>query len=169
MKNYKLSDDEILKKVKFALLDWAYGDLHRASNGGAKMGAFILASCYIDYLAWFYSDKKGIGLRYKEFSVNFLKMYNSDDLYTSLRCKLVHHYSEGGKYEFTHNKPHFHLKSSVLPGRTIINLDNFLIELKNASDDYFALVDSNKTCKKRLVEKYKSHGILGPSPIDSLK
>jgi len=133
------------------------------------MGAFILASCYIDYLAWYYSGKKGVGQRYRQFVKRFLKMYNPDDLYESLRCKLVHNYSEGGKYEFTHKKHRFHLKASQLQGRTVVNLDDFLKELENARDQYFNLVDSDVTLKRRLIEKYKHTGILGPSPIDMAK
>lgn len=160
--------EKIIKKVESTLREWAFKDILRASDGGAKMGAFILASCYIDYLAWYYSNKSKVGERYKEFVKKFLKNYNADDLYYSLRCKLVHYYSEGGKYEFTHNKPKFHLKPSKLPNRIIINLENFLKELKNATEQYFELVDSNQTYKNRLIKKYEKVGILGVSPVNSI-
>lgn len=162
-------DKEIIKNVKLRLSGWAFEDIHRASSGGAKLGAFILASCYIDYLASYYSSKEKVGDRYIDFVGKFLTMYNPEDLYHELRCKLVHNYSGGKKYEYTHNKPKSHLKPSKLPGRTIINLENFLKELKNARDQYLDLVNSNRTFRTRMVKKYKKYGILGPSPIDKLK
>jgi hypothetical protein len=51
-------DEEIIKRIKNSLSQLAFADVKKASDGGAKMGAFILASCFIDYLAGFYYGHK---------------------------------------------------------------------------------------------------------------
>jgi hypothetical protein len=154
-----MTNEEIIKKVKFALSNWANEDLYKASRGGAKMGTFILASCFIDYLSFYYSDLGEVKERYKEFVNRFMPQYNSEDLYISLRCKLVHNYTEGGKYMFVHEKPHLHLKE--YNGRLIINLENFLSDVSKAREEYFKLVDSNDEFKNRLIKRFNEVGILG--------
>lgn len=153
-------DEDIVQKVKFALSDWALEDLYKASFGGAKMGAFILASCYIDYLSCYYFNSDSSKGNYINFVNRFLPDYSGKDLYESLRCKLVHNYTEGGKYEFTDDKPHLHFKISKRR-KIVINLENFLNDLKIAKGEYFKLVDDNKSYKERLIDRFKKVGILG--------
>lgn len=158
-------DEDIIKKVKFALVDWAFEDIYRASSGVSKMGAFILASCYIDYLPCYYFNSESSGKNYINFAKRFLPQYRAKDLYTALRCKLVHNYTEGGKYKFTDDNPHFHLKVSPSDRKIVINLENFLHDLKQAKDEYFKLVNSNKDYKQKLIDRYKKVGILGPAQL----
>lgn len=159
-----MSDEEIVERVKFALSDWAFEDLYRASMGEAKLATFILASCYIDYLSCYYFNSDSTKSRYINFVNRFMPGYNGRDLYESLRCKLVHNYSEGGKYEFTHNNPGLHFKDSPR-NRTVLNLDNFLHDLKTARDEYFELVDTNQSFKDKLINRFKAVGIMGPAEI----
>jgi len=54
------------------------------------MGAFILCSCYIDYLAGFRFGKPGGGKDYKKFIEIYLPNYDPDTIYTDMRCGIVH-------------------------------------------------------------------------------
>jgi hypothetical protein len=47
-----------INHIKFALYDMAFLDIKRASGGKSKMGAFILASCFIDYMAGFIAGRE---------------------------------------------------------------------------------------------------------------
>lgn len=157
-------DEDIIKKVKFALSNLAFEDLYKASFGKAKMGTFILASCYIDYLSCYYFNSDSSKENYINFVNRFLPNYSGKDLYESLRCKLVHNYTEGGKYEFIDDNPNLHLKLSERE-KTRINLENFLYDLRKAKDEYFELVDNNKKYKERMINRFKKVGILVLIPL----
>ena len=68
------SDDEIIERIKKSLKELAYEGIIKASDGGSKMGAFILASCFIDYLAGFYYGGESTPSHYKGFVKKFLPM-----------------------------------------------------------------------------------------------
>jgi hypothetical protein len=56
-----------LNHIKFALFDMAFLDIKRASAGESKMGAFILASCFIEYMAGFIAGRETTNKDYKQF------------------------------------------------------------------------------------------------------
>ena len=97
-------------------------DIEKASAGGSKMGAFILCSCYIDYLAGFRYGKAGTGKEYKKFIEIYLRDYDPDTIYTDMRCGVVHNYTEGGSYVFVHSLPNFHFYKPGGVGKTTLKL-----------------------------------------------
>lgn len=153
-----MSDNEIVKIIKTQLYNWALEDVKGASEK-AKMGGFILASCLIDYLANFYSKENKSSDRYVEFCSTYLLSYIPKDLYKSLRCKLVHNYTEGGKYVFTDNNEQFYLKP-YRNKKIILNLENFIEDIENAMDQYFIDVKHDSVLKKRMINKFNKFGIL---------
>lgn len=155
-----MNDEEIIKFVKRQLSEWAFEDIKRASNGGSKMGAFILASCLIDYLACFRFNKESSGKIYKKYCQIYMPAYNSEDLYVAFRCKLVHNYTEGGKYAFTDNKPMLHLALQQ-NGQILLNLENFLIDIEDGMHKFFEEIEDDKMLKERMVKRYKKVGLLG--------
>jgi hypothetical protein len=137
----------------------AFLDIKRASAGGSKMGAFILASCFIDYMAGFACGRETKGSDYKNFVSNYLpSIYEPQKLYSDLRCKLVHNYSEGGSYWFTDNNPQLHGKTEN--GRTIINLENFIDDLENALHKLLQEIQFNQSKKQTAINRYNSIGLL---------
>jgi hypothetical protein len=138
-----MTKEELVATLDRSLLEMAYGDIIRASiQGSAKMAGFILGSCFIDMLAGFYFGitqedlkKRESGKRYKEFVGKYLTRYDAEVLYKDLRCGLVHDYAEGGSYTFTDNHPELHFKITV-QGKIILNLENFLDDLKAAYELY---------------------------------
>ena len=65
--------DNLLKSMDKCFLEWAYGDIERASSGEAKLGAFILGACFIDAMAGLLEGidrdtcKHQSGIRFKTF------------------------------------------------------------------------------------------------------
>jgi hypothetical protein len=152
-----------LKHIKFALYDMAFLDIKRASAGQSKMGAFILASCFIDYMAGFITGHKTTNKDYKQFVKDFLPpLYDPDKLYNDLRCKLVHNYSEGGSYIFVDAKPVLHGKK--IDGKVVINLENFIDDLESALRKVFADLDTDFG-RQKAEYWYDKIGLLGLGQI----
>jgi len=158
--------NEVIKKMKHSLLDMAFNDILRASGGGSKMGAFILASCFIDYLTGFYCGEKANGKHYKSFVRDFLPKYDPDKLYHDLRCGLVHNYSVGQSYVFTDaNKGGTHFETTM-KGLVILNLEDFLNDLERAVHDYFKLLENDPKIFDKAYRRLKKFGILTVGPIE---
>jgi len=153
-----------IEEIKKSLSEMAFKDIIKASNGGAKMGAFILASCFIDYLTCLFFNEDSTKRNYKEFVKIFLDTYDPENLYGDLRCKVVHNYSEGGSYIFTDNQGQLHLKRAR-DGRIILNLEDFIKDIETAMYKYFALLESDSACLDRAINRIKKVGILGVGPV----
>lgn len=158
----------LIIQMKESLYDMAYNDIVKAMESKKlPMGTFILASCLIDYLAGFrYGlefDKKGYvknsSKNYKDFIKEYLAdKYDSESLYSDMRCRLVHNYSEGGSYRFTHNQPNVHNK--VDNGKRYINLENFINDVKTAMDRYFQELKDNEKLQKIAQKRFDDLSIL---------
>jgi hypothetical protein len=149
-----------INRMKKALIDMAFGDIKKALFGNSILGAFILCSCYIDYLAFYYSDKSNVNERYKEFVQAFLPNYDKEKLYKDLRCKMVHNYSEGGSYLFVHNNSSMHLKIDDSFHKAFINLENLIQELYIASEKLFELISKDEKHLMNAVKRHKEAPLL---------
>lgn len=135
-----------IDKIKFrqdlwkSLHDMAFLDIKRAFDGKSKMGAFILAGCFIEYLAGFRYGKETTGQDYKNFVKNYMDYYDPESLYKDLRCKLVHNYSEGGSYTFIDGRMDLHFKKTQ-DNKKILNLENFILDIEAALNTYFIELD----------------------------
>ena len=149
----------IIDHLQFALYDMAFLDIKRASAGNSKIGAFILASCFIEYMAGFVCGRETRRKDYKDFVRHYLPpVYDPSKLYTDLRCKLVHNYSEGGSYWLKDNQPQLH--GQTVNGRTIINLENFVDDLENAFHRFMKQIQSDPSAKQKAIDRYNSIGLL---------
>jgi hypothetical protein len=152
-----------------SLHDMAFLDIKRASNGNSKIGAFILASCFIEYIAGFRYGKETQGKDYKDFVRDYFNgSYDPDKLYKDLRCKLVHNYSEGGTYTFTDNHPEWH-KAKTNDGRTLLNLEDFISDIENALKTYFDELKTDNNKFKLAVDRYNKLNILGILQMQIIK
>jgi len=173
-----LTSDDVVEYVKKQLTEWDYEDVVRAARGRCKLGAFILASCLIDHLAYFYSPignkNSGSGPRFKSFVSVYLRRYNDKKLYKALRCHLVHNYSEGGSYLFTHDRPNLHLQRDSKSGKSFVNLEDFLGEIQAAMVQFFDDAKRGGTAKgnsgrdvnirDNIVKRFSDTGICGLVP-----
>ena len=149
----------IIDHIKNALYDGAFVDIKEASSGKSKTGAFILASCFIDYMAGFVCGRETKPKDYIDFVSHYLSsFYNPSKLYKDLRCKLVHNYSEGGFYWLKDDKPELHGQTES--GRTIINLENFINDLEDAFNKLMGEIRSDPSKKQKAIDRYNSIGLL---------
>lgn len=125
------------------------------------MGAFILGSCFIDCLTSYYVGGDTTKIHFKDFVGKFLPSYDPEKLYTDLRCKLVHNYSEGGSYMFVDGHPEWHGKWEGGSKKTFINLENFIDALRSAMEQYFQLLETDIDVHERAVKRVNTIGLLG--------
>ena len=163
-----VSAEQLVNAMDASLRDMAYQDIVRASiKGEAKLAGFILASCFLDAMAEFYSGpgRNKNRKNYIKFVTKFMPpSYDADKLYEDLRCGLVHSYAEGSNrdgprntYLFTDgNKAGTHLEVAN-SGKVILNLEDFISEVGQAYEDLKSeiLSDSNvfRNAKRRFEEK----------------
>jgi len=153
-------DTAKLNHIKFVMRDMAFLDIKRASAGQSKIGAFILASCFIEYMAGFVTGKETTKSDYKQFVQDYLpQLYEPEKLYRDLRCKLVHNYSEGGSYMFTYAKPPLH--GQVFDGKVVINLENFIEDIEAALLKLFLELDNDPVRQKKAEERFDKIGLIG--------
>lgn len=169
------TDHSNIDKNKFIPFLWnslhnmAFLDIKRASDGKSKMGAFILSSCFIEYLAGFRYGKETTRDDYKLFISKYFKgKYNPDKLYTDLRCKLVHNYSEGGSYTFIDNRPELHKKETG-DGKIILNLENFISDIEIVLKEYFEELKTDDSIFQLAIKRFLLLNILGINPTLILK
>jgi hypothetical protein len=158
--------NKLISEMKTALIDGALGDIKLATTGGSKMGAFILCSCLIEYVAGFrYGKGETKGKDYRNFVSEYLKTYDAENLYTDMRCKLVHNYSEGGSYNFMHDRRYLHLYRLGGFGKLCINLEAFIQDIENAVNQYFLELEKSKELLKLASLRMQKVGILKGSNI----
>jgi hypothetical protein len=138
--------EELIARLNQGLGDMALGDIKRASRpgdqepGGAKMAGFLLGFCFIDAAAGFYSGRtkemRGvIGKHFRAFVTHYLPQYDAAALYHDLRSGLVHSYTVGDTYSFTHLQhagKHLGTTQTVFGTRTLLNLEDFVDDLEQA-------------------------------------
>lgn len=88
-------DDQKISDIITAFGTYALGDIEYNLKAQKPVAAFILSSCWIDQVALFVynHNEENINQHYQNFIKKYLNKYTEIDLYTNLRCKLVHSYS----------------------------------------------------------------------------
>jgi hypothetical protein len=141
----------------------AVGDIKRASDGGAKVGAFILTFVAIDCLATWYAGRDSREPVFKKFITDFFpEKYKAlaKDFYRYLRCGLVHNYStKTSKYALTDRCPTAHL-AEISNGTVVLNWEDFFSDFLNARDDYYTAVRQSPTLHCLLQEQIGKRGLL---------
>lgn len=148
-------EKDLINRIKFSLTQLAFTDIKRASAGGAKMGAFILASCFIDYLAGFYYGHKSKKEDYINFINKHLRRYDGGKIYYSVRNGLVHNYSVERDFIFSENRddgPHLGKHKN---GKIILNLDEFIKDIENAMNKYFNALEHDNNLKLKAINRFK--------------
>jgi hypothetical protein len=159
MQSSQIHKDKFIENLWCSLYEMAFLDIKRAINGNSKIGAFILSSCFIEYIAGYRYGKLTTGKDYKYFVENYLSQYNKENLYQDLRCKLVHNYSEGGSYVFVDNQPNLHLTLTRC-NKIYINLEDFVNEIENSLKRYFNELKANEVIYTLAVKRHVCMGIL---------
>lgn len=163
-----MTDNDKIEAIIASLTENALGDIKRASSGGAKMGAFILCSCLIDAIAGFMKGNDTRECDYKHFVGKYMPAYDAEKIYTALRCKLVHSYSEGGSYWFKDNMESLHL-SKLDNEKTIVNLENFIAEIESALQKYTSdlRITKNLALRNNAIKRYDLNGVIQVVPLEA--
>lgn len=142
---------------------------------GHKLIGIILTSMFIDYLAGFYNGVtvknlyKNSGKRYKDFIRKYLPNYNYDEMWRDIRSRLVHNYSVGKNYAFTHmslDGKHFaHVKHSNGKVYTIFNLEDFIKDVETAGKKYLKDLSVDKNLQIKAMKRRRSLGIMTYIPV----
>lgn len=162
-----LTKEILVNTMDRYLFGWEYKEIERASiYGNAKLAGFILGACFIDAMAGFYDGvkretaKSGSGERFKKFVKKYLKKYDAEKLWADLRCGLVHSYAAGKTYVFTHsNEAGFHF-SITQEGNIILNLEDFLSDLRAAYRNLRKDILEKEAVFKRARRRFRSIGIM---------
>ncbi len=131
------------------------------AGDGIKMAGFILCACAIDTLAGFHDGltdpKKGSSAtRFKKFVRDFLPNYDPEDLYSALRCGLVHGYTcEGDRYVFGPAPP-----PEAVGNRTVIKLGKFHADVRQAYADLRRSIQLGGPALDRAHDRYKAMGLI---------
>jgi len=169
----KITKEFLINKLDERLLGWPYKNILEINNNtDAKLACFILGACFIDVMAGFYfgidceSSKKDSGKRFKEFVKIYLTKYDSETLWSDLRCGLVHAYAAGYKYLFVHNKPSYHLYETDKK-QIVINLDDFIDDVKHAYDRLIEDIRNDDKIFKNARKRYFEMGLMEPKQLDT--
>lgn len=168
-----MSDIEFVTLALNNYRDMALGDIQRAMDGRAMLGAIILAACCIDYLARVNAaasdqNTNHVRSRFESFVGAFMLSYNPVKLYEDLRCDLVHAYSGGKDYVYVYGHRPWHLQIDQQRGKLIINVESFVHDVISAYDQFRValLTDINKTSKAaNFLRKEGFLAIANISPI----
>ncbi len=163
MNESELTKEQLVEILDKYLLNLAYGDIEKTlSLAGTNLAVFILGACFIDAMAGFRFGitkkdikKGGVSSRhFQDFTKEYLPAYSAKDLWKSLRCGLVHTYTEYGKYAFVNNKSYAHHEPTP-KGKTIVDNESFYIELGKAyqklKDDILTKDEVFNNAKRRLA------------------
>ncbi|MFH1010572.1 MAG: hypothetical protein V1784_04990 [bacterium] len=129
---------ELVERMFQAYEHRALGDIDHALEGNSRLGALILAACFIDYMAHIAGIISGsIGRdkskpNYIDFVRKHMSRYDAEKLYEDFRCDLVHAYSGQGRYMYIADRPEVHLREADFPSKTLINVEDFVADVKAA-------------------------------------
>lgn len=174
MSNLSVEVQDAINKVEEKYKGWILGSIRQTfkstehgQDGSSPLSAFILVSCAIDFFAGFYAGlatfkpKRGESPKnYKDFVAKYISMYDPEDLYTALRCRLVHNYTIGEDIGLTHHNFQNH-DPNGLRGHKILNFENFLIDFENGVRDYFNDLRADDEKQNKLREKFMVRYQLG--------
>lgn len=153
---------KLLQELKRSLKEYALGDIKKASQADAVMGAFILCSCFIDALAGFKYGQDGrlkLGKAFRNFVEEYLKSYDKVSLYYDLRCQLVHNYSESKSYRFIKGKPELHLTEAG-ENKKYLNLEDLISDLEEAMEKLFFEIETSPMAFEKAAKRYLKYGLV---------
>jgi len=156
-----MTDDQIIDQIIHSFSKYNLRDIEEINKNQLDftIAEFILCSCLIDQLSGFRYNTNKVGKRYRQFVKDYLPSYNHNELYEDLRNKLVHNYSVGSFYGLTRKATHLHLQK--VNGVTLLNLENFISDLKSALDKYILELKKDSDIKRKALCWFSDYKIIG--------
>lgn len=157
-----MTDNQIIEHIIDSFSKFNLRDIIEINNHDKlefTIAEFILCSCFIDQVSGFRYNTDKVGRRYRQFVKDYLPQYNADELYNDLRNKLVHNYSIGSFYGLTRKAPNLHLQKEN--GLTILNLENFIEDLKLVLDKYSLELRTDNDIRRKALCWFSEYKIIG--------
>ncbi len=143
-------------------------EIQKTIDNEMGAAAYILISCAIDCLASFWCGRDSKEKGYRDFIDKFFDGYDADYLYKDLRCRLVHNYTLGENLIMCWGEANIH-KSLTAEGKTVINLEQFFVDFKQAKSLYFCQLRFDSDLQVKLANRWYEVGILSPIHPDSIR
>jgi hypothetical protein len=157
-----MSDDQVIDHIIESFSEFNLRDIVEINNHPSlefTIAEFTLCSCLIDQLSGFRYNTDKVGRRYRQFVKEYLPQYNPDELYNDLRNRLVHNYSLGSFYGLIRKAPQLHLKK--VNGVTVLNLENFIEDLRKVLIKYSLELKTNNDIRRRALGWFSEYRIIG--------
>ena len=182
-----MNKDEIALANKFIneefsrIIDWAVGDVKRCcrmnengtcENGGALVGAFILACCAIDYFGGLYTGYTTTGAtkaRFKFFIEKYMSRYDPVKI-EDLRWSLVHYYSPHHFILYHENTLEENKDLHLRPTKNGINLHLgwFVKDLESAVNAYWEDLKKEDKLKIKAWKYWKEQLPIMPTKVENI-
>ena len=170
--NSPATTQDYIAKARYAADNalWSIKRAYLPPQEGAP-AAFILITCFVDYLGTLYAGTDSKPETFKGFISDFMQQtydgvgYNAEDLYSALRSKLIHNYAIWrGKFVLTHAHPEKHLKAHGQNSR-ILNLETLFEDVEVAAKHYFIRVEQEPDLQQKLSRRISKVGTIGDVTI----
>ena len=126
---------------------------------GLQTAPYILISCAIDFLVTFWAGADSTRTHYRDFVDTFFTGYDGQNLYTELRCRMVHNHTVGEGAIICWDEPDLH-RSTTGDGTVVLNLKQFFDDFVEAKNRYFAALRSSPDLLKNHIRRFNDMGVL---------
>jgi hypothetical protein len=151
-----------IEQLLGSLRDWALADVRRAFEGGAKVGAFILAAHVIDTLAGLVKEKGRGADAWTQFVSRYLPRYDGEArlLEDGYRNATSHNYSARG-IRFVDGAEYAPRHWTVESGERVLHFETFLTDLEDAYDLFGRDLVRDEKLRNRVLERARLNPPLG--------
>ena len=164
-------DERILSRLQESLGESALGDVRKAAEGGATVGAFILGANFVDVLARLSATKNDGKAAWDEFVRSYLPRFaaSAELLYRGFRGALSHHYSADGirLVDGDINRLRHWTEED---GERVLHLESFIEDLTEAWRKLYADVQQDQVLQQRLLARARLKppiAVLGGEPVEA--
>ena len=170
---YSPQEQKIIETIIHSLEQYAFTDIVKTLQLPITLATFTLCVCFIDVLSHhrYFDDKKKTKDKAK--FIAFIEDYFPDryhgqveDIYTSLRSKLVHNYSSNKLYNLISGKSHSLHFTTDKNGKTILVAEQFISDIRNAFENYAKDLRFNKEIGIIAINHYKKYPVFQATELD---
>lgn len=155
-------DENQIYEILVSLGLHALADIEFMAAHNKPIGGFILAGCFIDQISC-YRYNESSDRSYQNFIEEYLPAYKDLKLQSRLRHQLTHNYSVAKELAVGSKIPHLHLKPLGIA--TMLNLDDFVKDLKEAFEFYKKQIHNSGEVRENAFHWAQRHKIIKMSTL----
>jgi hypothetical protein len=149
-------DDALLREIEVTL------------EAGLERAPYILISCAIDFLVTFWAGAASTRERYRDFVNAFFVGYDGDQLYTELRCRMVHNYTVGENTIICWGEPDIH-GCTTSNGEMVLNVEQFFLDFVQAKEKHFAALRASGQLLDNHISRFDEIGVLSSMDAEHVR